>query len=482
MKEILKSGDYLKRLGDCLFDFMIVFEEDGSIMYANEEAHTILMYDSFDDKGIQDIFPTLFAITGDKLASSVEMDGRMVAVAAYRSNSTCFNAEVRFMGDDEGVIRNVCIGRDISGRDSMMREIEKIKENTINMSKIKDEFVANVTHELRTPVNGILGNIRELINTEKDKSRLYTMEMIEKSCADMNALINNILDFSKLQAGKFEIDEREFSLRDMINYVKSNHANKIHDKGLDFFVSVAPDIPDILIGDELRLEQILNNLLSNATKFTSVGKIMLEVVQTARTGKKIELFFMVMDTGIGIADKDKDKLFKEFSQVDASISRQYGGTGLGLNISKQLVTLMDGNISVDSKPGKGSNFNFSVWLSVADTEENRSIANDFHIDTASVADSQMSQFDDGETFSFGSVENAEEIEKRLMKLVLCVEMDTWDKAENFADAIKQLTVGAPRDIATTTLKLKMAVQKENKEKTSEIIDELREMIGVGHNG
>ncbi len=481
MKEILKSGEYLKKLGDCLFDFFLVFEDDGSIMYANEEAYTLLMYDSFDDKGIQDIFPTIFTVTGGRLTSSAEMDGRMVATVAYRSNSTCFNAEVRFLNDDEGITRSVCIGRDISGRDSMMREIDKIKENTINMTKIKDEFVANVTHELRTPVNGILGNIRELMNTERDKSRLYTMEMIEKSCADMNALINNILDFSKLEAGKFEIEEREFSLRDMINYVKSNHANKIHDKGLDFFVSVAPDIPDILIGDELRLEQILNNLLSNATKFTSVGKIMLEVVQTARAGRKIELFFMVMDTGIGIAEKDKDKLFKEFSQVDASISRQYGGTGLGLNISKHLVSLMDGNISVDSKPGKGSNFNFSVWLSVADSEDDKSIATDFHIDTTSVADSQMSQLEEEETFSFGSSENAEEIEKRLMKLVLCVEMDTWDKAETFAEAIKQLTIGAPKEISTATLKLKMAVQKENKEKTTEIIDELREMIGGGYN-
>ena len=184
----------------------------------------------------------------------------------------------------------------------MLRAMDKVKENTVNLTKIKDEFVANVTHELRTPVNGILGNIQDLLSKESDESKRYTMEMIEKSCADMNYLINNILDFSKLEAGKFEIEEREFSLRAMIDYVRSNHKIKIHEKGLDFFVSVAPDIPDKLIGDELRLEQILNNLLSNAAKFTSVGKIMLEVLETGRSGNKVELFFMVVDTGIGIDD------------------------------------------------------------------------------------------------------------------------------------------------------------------------------------
>ena len=144
----------------------------------------------------------------------------------------------------------------------------------------------------------------------------------------MHALINNILDFSKLEAGKFILEPRKFDFRNMIDYVKGNHSNRMTEKGLDFSITVSPEIPEYIIGDELRIVQILNNLISNAYKFTSVGEIHVEVVKTAQSGTRAELFFMVIDTGIGIAKANQDKLFIRFSQVDAIISRRYGGTGL----------------------------------------------------------------------------------------------------------------------------------------------------------
>ncbi len=476
MRQLLDNKSYLRKMADNLFEFIIVFADDGDVTFSNEEAYNVLMYNNMDDVKITDIFPTLFTIENGRCVCREDMDGRMISVNAYRSNNTCFESEIRILADTETNNRFTIVGRDISGRERMLRELKLAKDNGQTLDKVKDEFVANVTHELRTPVNGILGNIRELMGKELDSNKLYTMEMIEKSCSDMNALINNILDFSKLQAGKFEIEEREFSLHTMIDYVRSNHMNKIHEKGLDFFVTISPDIPDKLIGDELRIEQVLNNLLSNATKFTTVGKIMLEVVTTARAGDKIELFFMVMDTGIGISDKDRDKLFKDFSQVDASISRKYGGTGLGLNISKKLVNLMDGDISVDSMPGKGSNFNFSVWLRVPKEGEN-TFVEDFKVDTGAIADRQMESIEAEQTSAYGSQENREEIEKRIMKLTLCVEMDTWEKAEMFAEAVKQLTIGAPKDVTTAALRLKMAVQKENKEKTIEAMEAFKLLLG-----
>lgn len=475
MKQLLENREYLRKIADTLFEFLIVFSSDGGIEYANEGTYNVLMYNSMDDVSIADIFPNVFSVEDGKLVCRESMDGRMIEANAYRSNNTCFESEIRILEDDNTPDRIICLGRDISGRERMMRELKFAKDNGMALNRVKDEFVANVTHELRTPVNGILGNIRDLMNNEMDPNKLYTMEMIEKSCADMNALINNILDFSKLEAGKFQIEEREFSLRNMIDYVRSNHMAKIHEKGLDFFVTISPDIPDKLIGDELRLEQVLNNLLSNATKFTTVGKIMLEVVSTARAGNKIELFFMVIDTGIGIADKDKDKLFKDFSQVDASISRRYGGTGLGLNISKKLVNLMEGNISVDSMPGKGSNFSFSVWLKLPNGDGD-TFVEDFRVDTGTIAGRQMETLNGDESTTFGSRENREEIDKRIMKLTLCVEMDTWEKAEMFAEAVKQLTAGAPKEVGTAALKLKMAVQKENKEKTLEAMEALKLLL------
>ena len=198
------------------------------------------------------------------------------------------------------------------------------------------------------------------------------MKLIERCCNDMYNIINDILDFSKLETGKFTLESREFNFRKMMDYVKGNHINKITEKGLEFFMSVSPQVPEQIIGDELRIVQILNNLLSNAQKFTSLGKISVEVVRTARVNDQVELFFIVKDSGIGIDKADRDKLFQSFSQVDASISRKYGGTGLGLNICKQLVEMMGGKIEVESKKNKGSTFSFSIWVGL--TEEDKDLS------------------------------------------------------------------------------------------------------------
>ena len=162
------------------------------------------------------------------------------------------------------------------------REILQSKQEAEEALKVKSEFVANVTHELRTPVNGVLGHVKELTDIETDAAKLRTLKVIERCCGDMNKIINNILDFSKLEAGKFVLEPRRFHVRDMLNYVKSNHINKMTEKGLDFFMTVSPEVPEFIIGDELRIAQILNNLLSNALKFTSVGKISIEVFKTAQ--------------------------------------------------------------------------------------------------------------------------------------------------------------------------------------------------------
>ncbi len=474
MREIIDNEAFLQKLVNILSEMLMVFEPDGTLVSANEAVFNTLMYENAEAIGtIERVFPMLFVRTGYGLECNEELDGHTISTVAYRSNNTCFEVEARFLKDTSGMGKFVCIASDISDKERLAREVSKAAESNADLTKVKDEFVAKVTHELRTPVNGILGNIQDLISREHDSSRLYTMEMIEKGCNDMNALINNILDFSKLKSGEFQMEDREFSLKNMIDYIRSNHINKVHEKGLDFFVTVAPDVPDKLVGDELRLEQILNNLLSNAIKFTTVGKILLDVVVTGRKGNKIELFFMVMDTGIGIAEQDMDKLFKGFSQVDASISRKYGGTGLGLNISKQLVNLMGGDISVDSTPGKGSTFTFSAWLTLPEGADETGQEVEYHVDVK--LPNRDEDADTGD-MTFGSPENREEIEKRLMKLILCIEMDTWEKAEMFSDAVKQLTIGAPKEVSREALKLKMAVQKENGEKASEAIDALRALL------
>jgi two-component sensor histidine kinase len=291
----------------------------------------------------------------------------------------------------------------------------------------------------------------------------------------MNSIINNILDFSKLEAGKFTLEPREFNFRNMIDYVKSNHRKKISDKGLEFIVSVSPDIPEILVGDELRIEQILNNLLSNACKFTTVGRIVLEVVMTSRVEGQIELFFLVIDTGIGIDKAGMDKLFQSFSQVDASISRRFGGTGLGLNITKQLVELMNGNIHVESEPQKGSTFSFHIWLQVPEREM-KDVPMQFQAPNIPARDDAW-DYEKEQIFIYGTKENAAEIERKMSRLILAVEMENWEKAEQFMEALRRLTGEAPKEIKNAVLRLKMAVQRGDYDKTVSTYDALKERLG-----
>ncbi|MDE6923888.1 MAG: hypothetical protein K2P59_01320, partial [Acetatifactor sp.] len=264
----------------------------------------------------------------------------------------------------------------------------------------------------------------------------------------------------------------------MIDYVRGNHHNKITEKGLDFFVTVSPEIPEYIVGDELKIVQILNNLLSNAQKFTHVGKISLEILKTAQVKNTIELYFLVMDTGIGVEKENQDKLFKAFSQVDASISRKYGGTGLGLNITKQFVEMMGGSISVESRKNKGTTFAFSIWVGDGDAGSEEYALPDAAARRSNaglcIMASEVPESDGADAMrTFGTPENMELLDKTLSKMVLCIEMENWQKAEDFMETVRQLTEGAPRDAARSVLRLKMAVQKENYEKAIASLEELK---------
>ena len=271
------------------------------------------------------------------------------------------------------------------------------------------------------------------------------------------------------------MEPRKFNFRDMLDYVKANHVSNMTEKGLEFFMTVSPQIPEYVIGDELRIKQVLNNLLSNALKFTAAGKVTVEVIQTARVKNTIELFFLVIDSGIGISPEEKDKLFQSFSQVDASISRKYGGTGLGLNICKQLVELMGGQISVESEKGKGSAFSFSIWVEACEENKDDFVGNELtgqdgeafspsYTDVSALFSGMGDDTEQDGLWQFGSQENHDALEKNMSKLILCVEMENWGKAEMFMDTIRQLTKNAPQEVTRVVLRLKMAVQKENYEK------------------
>ncbi|MDE6530971.1 MAG: hypothetical protein K2K96_09395 [Lachnospiraceae bacterium] len=467
-------------LGMLLFDnaleIVLVFDDNGVITYDNAAAREKLEYESgMCGLSINSVFPGIFQ-KEDGRQTVLPPINEIRRMTAYRKNQTCFPADVKILQEQKSGIF-LCVANDVLEKEYLSRNLEQAKQEAEAALRVKSEFVANVTHELRTPVNGILGHIREMLPEEQEKEKLRKLHLIERCCEEMNKIINNILDFSKLEAGKFVLEPRRFHFRNMIDYVVANHKGRITEKGLDFFVTVSPSVPEYIVGDELRIVQILNNLLSNAQKFTSVGKITLEVVKTSQMKDSLELFFLVGDTGIGIALEDHDKLFQSFSQVDASTSRKYGGTGLGLSICRQLVELMGGSIDVQSEKGKGTMFSFSIWAKKdpEETDAESAVGNITMPKPVGAFGSGLLE-DTNDASRYGTVANLDILQKNMSKLILSVEMENWEKAEMFMETIRQLTADAPQDVARAVLRLKMAIQKENYEKTSAGMEALKVLI------
>jgi len=261
----------------------------------------------------------------------------------------------------------------------MSKSLKESIETMESAVKVKTEFLANMSHEIRTPMNGILGMLTLLEDTNLNKQQIEYIESI-RSCGDgLLVVINDILDISKLEAGKLELEQQTFDLRLMVNetcYLLDAMASQ---KGITISISIDNKLPKYLVGDRLRIRQILLNLLSNAIKFTNQGTVQLNVALNSLSEGDCSLMIEVIDQGIGIAAEDLDKLFKPFSQVDTSTTRLYGGTGLGLIICAQLIKQMGGNISVKSKQGQGSIFSLTLSLAVAEellSNEQNTLIND----------------------------------------------------------------------------------------------------------
>jgi PAS domain S-box-containing protein len=232
-------------------------------------------------------------------------------------------------------------------------------------SAAKSQFLANMSHEIRTPMHAILGACHLLSETRLAPRQEHYLHTVEVSAGSLLGLINDILDFSKIEAGMLSIERREFSVQELVHEQGELFQSRLDEKGLQFRRFVDPAIPPLLLGDPLRLGQILTNLLGNALKFTRHGQVSLEITLRGHAGSRVELEFAVRDTGLGIPATQQETLFQPFTQLDGSTTRTYGGTGLGLAICRQLTTLMEGEICCESVPGVGSSFIFRIPCSVA---------------------------------------------------------------------------------------------------------------------
>jgi two-component system sensor histidine kinase BarA len=245
-------------------------------------------------------------------------------------------------------------------------ELDIAKKRAQEAARVKSEFLANMSHELRTPLNGVIGFTRQMLKTNLSKSQQDYLQTIEKSANNLLSIINDILDFSKLEAGKLALENIPFEFEQNLEEVIDLLATNAHEKGLEITLRVDPNIPVGLVGDPLRIQQVLTNLVGNSIKFTERGNIDVAIELKATQNDKVELQFSVRDTGIGISERQQAQLFQAFSQADASISRRYGGTGLGLVITQKIVHQMGGEIGLTSRLHQGSTFWFNLKFSKTD--------------------------------------------------------------------------------------------------------------------
>lgn len=308
---------------------------------------------------------TLFEI-GEALRHGYELTSDLLQY--HHDGRTCWvECKLVPVHDQQGrLVRWVALERDITRRRQTEEALRAAKQAAEESSRAKSEFLANMSHEIRTPLNAILGMTELCLATSLDKEQREYLRAAHASADTLLQLLNDVLDLSKIEAGKMEIEERDFNLADVVRETVKALSVRAHEKGIEVVVRMSMDLPQQLRGDAVRLRQVLFNLIGNAIKFTESGEVVIEVEEQWSGEDEVGVHVAIRDTGIGIPADRLERIFQSFTQVDSSVARRFGGSGLGLAITSQLLKLMNGRIWVRSEEGRGSTFHFTVRLERSD--------------------------------------------------------------------------------------------------------------------
>ncbi len=419
---------------------VLITDSEGSIKYANPSTTKMTLYSQEEligknprvlKSGRQD--DSFYKNLWKTIIQGKIWSGRIVN---RKKNGELYTEEMTIspVKNDNGEITNfVAIKHDVTQQIKSEEKLREAHTAAEEANKSKSEFLANMSHEIRTPMNAVIGMSYLALKTELTPRQRDYVEKIQSSAQSLLGIINEILDFSKIEAGKLEMEFVNFHLDDVLNHLASTIGSKGEEKNLELLFSTSKEVHPCLIGDPLRLRQILTNLVSNAIKFTESGEVLLSTELLKEEEDRVMLRFSIKDTGIGVTAEQAASLFKSFSQADASITRKYGGTGLGLIICKRFVEKMGGKIQMKSELGKGSVFSFTAWFGRG-TKERRK----YRLSSAELKGTRVLVVDD-------NVSSREVFKQALESF--CFKVTSVPSGEEALTTLKEACPGNPFDLA-----------------------------------
>lgn len=378
-KKLVESQNYLQSIIDNEPECIKIVDEQGRLLQMNPAGLAMIEADSLEQVAGA---PVSKLIAPEYRKAFANLHRRVLAgetaqlefeVIGLKGGRRLLETHAVPMRAANGRIVHLAVTRDITERKHAEEQMLQARDAAEALAQSKTEFLANMSHEIRTPMNGIIGLSHLALNKEVSAEVRDYLEKINSSSESLLGVLNDILDFSKMEAGKLSIENVRFDLDTTLNNVRNLFAIRAEEKYLDFGLEIAPDTPIDLVGDALRLQQVLSNLIGNAIKFTEHGEVKVQVKLLGFENSHAKIRFSVQDTGIGMSRDDQSKLFQPFSQVDGSITRRFGGTGLGLAISHKLLQLMGSDFDVESTPGKGTTFSFDLLLGMASSESHHEV-------------------------------------------------------------------------------------------------------------